>query len=159
MKTRHFGLITLLVVFSAASALATTAYQSKYKIPELCTKDINPHGHASSCDCPKDYSYNPKTGLCDYAEKERHPRKGKAVAAGDNKACSSDVNDDGNPSYCECEHGEIYNPKSGQCAPLVEKKPDQSKVSDDDGKQTEPKKINSFYDGEPDAGAGKNAGH
>ena len=90
--------------------------------PGICTKDINPCGHPSSCVCPVEYVYDPAAGKClldlstersavpiDIATDEcvREPP--------DDAVCTKDINDCGNATHCDCTAGFTWNPAADKC--------------------------------------------
>ncbi|RKZ35740.1 MAG: hypothetical protein DRQ49_18920 [Gammaproteobacteria bacterium] len=97
--------------------------------PGVCSKDKNECGHPSVCECPVAYTYNPATGMCDYAFKQKqnvvNSENCECRCSEDNLACSdpaqgictSDINECGNPSNCNCGINPAYkyNPATGQC--------------------------------------------
>jgi len=97
--------------------------------PGVCSKDKNECGHPSVCECPVAYTYNPATGMCDYAFKQKqnvvNSENCECRCSEDDLACSSpalgfctdDINECGNPSNCNCGINPAYkyNPATGQC--------------------------------------------
>lgn len=101
------------------TAIAQTIGSCVVEAGPLCTRDLNPCGNASFCECPKGYSYDDAVGTClirniSEADSPGMPVRSKCGFP-PNSICTLDINVCGNASICACPDGTIYSPITGQC--------------------------------------------
>ncbi len=90
--------------------------------PGICTMDLNPCGHPSSCQCPVGYAYHPAAGKCllqlptDRSAVHVHMDADHCVREPpDDAICTKDINDCGNATHCDCDEGFTWNPAADKC--------------------------------------------
>ena len=92
----------------------------------VCTRDINPCGHPSQCNCSSSYAYNQSLGLCvldlqgvSQAKAVEVPDGGCVTDPPKGAICTRDINACGNPSSCTCEEGFAWNDVVGKCLKVL----------------------------------------
>ncbi|AOW99255.1 hypothetical protein BJP34_07105 [Moorena producens PAL-8-15-08-1] len=84
-----------------------------------CTRDINPCGNPSFCQCPPAYSYDASVGKCiiediRLADGPGEPVEGK-FSIPPQGICTADINVCGYPTICQCPGGSKYSDLTGSC--------------------------------------------